>query len=119
MVRALNQAGIPTIGTGGNFLAKTRLPDPRINAIITNPPYGDDGGLACQFIEHALELVPIVAMLLRVDFDSGVTRQHLFRNCPAFACKLSVLSRINWFPGKFSLERTDLQQMIRNAPDEF
>jgi hypothetical protein len=74
MVRALNQAGSPTIGTGGDFLAQLRLPDLRVNAVITNPPYGYSGKLARQFIEHALTLVPIVAMLLRVDFDSGRTR---------------------------------------------
>jgi hypothetical protein len=52
--------------------------------------------------EHALELVPVVAMLLRVDFDSGVTRRHLFEHCPAFALKLVLLDRIVWFesPGK-------------------
>jgi hypothetical protein len=58
--------------------------------------------LAVKFIEHGLELVPIVAMLLKVDFDSGRTpRQHLFRNCPAFVCKLTLLNRIEWFPGDY------------------
>jgi hypothetical protein len=57
--------------------------------------------LAVKFIEHALELVPIVAMLLKIDFDSGRTRQHLFRNCPAFACKIVLLDRIEWFPGEY------------------
>jgi hypothetical protein len=80
MVRVFNQAGVPTIGTGGDFPAQTRLPDPRINTVITNPPYGYSGKLARQFVEHALELVPIVAMLLRVDFDSGRTWPHLFRS---------------------------------------
>jgi hypothetical protein len=101
MVSALNQIGLPTIGTGGDFLQMTVLPDPSINLIITNPPYGKSGKLAVQFIEHALQLAPIVAMLLRVDFDSGRTRQHLFRNCPAFACKVTLLDRIEWFPGEY------------------
>jgi hypothetical protein len=74
MVRALNQAGLPSIGTGGNFLKMISLPDPTIDAIITNPPYGKSGRSAVRFIEHALELVPLVAMLLKVDFDSGQTR---------------------------------------------
>lgn len=77
MVRALNEAGIPTIGTGGDFLKQTGVPDPRVNTIITNALYGHGGKLARQFIEHALELVPLVAMLLRVDLDSRT--QHLFR----------------------------------------
>jgi hypothetical protein len=59
-------------------------------------------GLAVRFIAHALELVPVVAMLLRVDFDSGRTHQHLFRNCPAFALKLVLLHRVDWFPGEYS-----------------
>jgi hypothetical protein len=102
MVRALNQAGLPTIGTGGDFLTQTQLPDPRVNACVSNPPYGYHGKLARQFIEHALELVPVVAMLLRVDFDSGRTRTHLFRTCPAFACKLTLLNRVQWFVGEHS-----------------
>jgi hypothetical protein len=103
MVLALNRAGLPTVWAAGvgDFLEIAQLPSPDINAIITSPPYGHGGQLARQFIEHALELVPVVAMLLRVDFDSGRTRQHLFRNCPAFACKLTLLDRIEWFPGEY------------------
>jgi hypothetical protein len=101
MVRALTQAGLPTVGTRGNFLEMSVLPDSTVNAVVTNPPYGAGGRLAVCFIEHALKLVPITAMLLRVDFDSGRTRQHLFRNCPAFACKLTLLDRIEWFPGEY------------------
>lgn len=101
MVRALNQGGTPTIGTSGDFLTQTHPANPRIKTIICNRPYGYSGKLARQFIEHALKLVPIVAMLLRVDFDSGRTRQHLFRNCLAFACKLTPLDRIEWFPDEY------------------
>jgi hypothetical protein len=101
MVQALSQAGLPTIGTGGDFLKLVELPDPRINAIVTNPPYGPNGRLAVRFIERARTLVPFVAMLLKVDFDSGRTRVHLFRDCPAFACKLTLLDRIEWFAGDY------------------
>ncbi len=70
-----------------------RMPD----AIITNPPYE----LAPQFIEHALRLMEphpgLVAMLLRCDFDHAKSRTHLFRDCPAFACKLVLMKRIVWF----------------------
>jgi hypothetical protein len=56
-----------------------------------------------RLIEHALELpVPHVAMLLRNDFDSAISRQHLFRNCPIFAGKLVLLNRIKWFVGASS-----------------
>ena len=41
-------------------------------------------------------------MLLRNDFDSAITRQHLFRNEPRFAFKLVLLNRIKWFDGPSS-----------------
>jgi hypothetical protein len=46
--------------------------------------------------------VPRVAMLLRNDFDSAITRQHLFRHEPRFAFKLILLNRIKWFDGPSS-----------------
>ncbi len=73
--------------------------NPEIDAICTNPPYGKGGKLAEQFIEHALILSDSVAMLLRVDFDSGKTRQHLFGGNPAFSHKIVLLDRIMWFEG--------------------
>ena len=38
-------------------------------------------------------------MLLPIDFDSAITRQDVFRFCPAFAGKLVLLNRIRWIPG--------------------
>ena len=76
------------------------LPYARIDSVCTNPPHGYQGKLACQFIIHALELVPVVAMLLRVDFDSGKSRTGLFRDCAAFDRKIVLLDRIEWFPRK-------------------
>jgi hypothetical protein len=56
-----------------------------------------------RFIEHALELqIPRIAMLLRVDFDSAITRQHLFRHCKYFAGKVVLLNWIKWFEGPSS-----------------
>jgi hypothetical protein len=90
----------------GDFLTLDRSPRPNI---ITNPPFGQRGALAEQFIEHALRLtedsVGMVAMLLRVDFDSAKTRRHLFGDNPAWSKKLVLTSRIKWFdmppePGK-------------------
>ena len=83
--------------TNDNFLARTSPPYSCIDGVCTNPPYGSQGKLACQFISHALNLVPVVVMLLRVDFDSGKTRTHLFRDCKAFARKIVLLDRIIWF----------------------
>src|SRR5262249_20684417 len=71
----------------------------------TNPPYGERkrGELAVAFIEHALTLdIPRIALLLRVDFDSALTRRHLFADEPRFAGKLILLNRIKWFDGPSS-----------------
>ena len=93
----LHDEGFDAIATNDNFLAQTSLPGTDIDGICTNPPYGYGGRLACQFIAHAIELVPVVAMLLRVDFDSGKTRTSMFRDCPAFDRKVVLLHRIVWF----------------------
>jgi hypothetical protein len=71
------------------------------DAIVTNPPYGLQGKLAERFIERALDLMRpgrgVVAMLLKVDFDSGLTRRRFFADCPAWRTKLVLLKRIEWF----------------------
>jgi hypothetical protein len=67
------------------------------NAVITNPPFRR----AREFIEHALAVTKphegFVAILLRVDYDSARTRQHLFAHCRAFARKIVLTRRIVWF----------------------
>jgi len=69
------------------------------DAVITNPPYSH----AQEFITHALKLTKPhngrVAMLLRIDYDSARSRQHLFGRCRAFAKKLVLTSRIRWIAG--------------------
>jgi hypothetical protein len=97
IARALRDRGFEVIATNDDFLTRDSPPSDRTQAIVTNPPYGSQGKLACQFINHALELVPIVAMLLRVDFDSARTRTSLFRDCEAFARKIVLLNSITWF----------------------
>jgi hypothetical protein len=97
LAQVLCAEGFKVTVTCDDFLARCALPESDIDSIVTNPPYGLGGRLAQRFIEHALELAPVVAMLLRVDFDSGVTRRHLFEHCPAFALKLTLLDRIVWF----------------------
>lgn len=70
------------------------------DAIVTNPPYT----LAREFIEHALGLMEpvggVVAMLLRNEYDSAKTRQHLFGGHPAFARKLTLTKRPQWIEGE-------------------
>jgi hypothetical protein len=40
--------------------------------------------------------------LLRNDFDSAISRQHLFRHNPIFSGKVILLNRIRWFTGPSS-----------------
>jgi hypothetical protein len=98
IAEALSAAGYEVAATRDDFLATIKPPHDRINVIVCNPPYGGAGRLACQFIARALELVPHVAMLLRIDFDSAKTRVHLFRDHPDFAGKIILLNRVIWFP---------------------
>jgi hypothetical protein len=50
-------------------------------------------------LEHALTLpVQYIAALLPIDFDSAISRQHLFRRCPSFIGKIVLLGRLRWIP---------------------
>jgi hypothetical protein len=97
---ALRAHGFDVVGTditqGVDFL-KTGTVPARVQTLVTNPPYR----LAQGFIEHALSFdqIRIVAMLLRIDYDSARRRQHLFAGCPAFAGKLVLTKRIRWIEG--------------------
>lgn len=88
MAQTLRNEGFQVTATNTDFLATRSLPHSDIDSIVTNPPYGGRGRLACRFIEHALELAPHVLMLLRNDFNSARTRAHLFRDRPAFKHKV-------------------------------
>jgi hypothetical protein len=83
------------------------------DAIITNPPFGQGGRLATQFIELGLTRIRryggLLALLLPVDFDSAKTRARYFGDCPEFVGKIVLRKRIVWFP------RSD---GIREAPKE-
>jgi hypothetical protein len=102
LIATLHRQGVKAIGTGHDFLAVTEPPVAGVTDIVCNPPYGRErrGELAIAFIRHALSLpIPRIAMLLPVDFDSAVSRQDVFRFCPAFAGKLVLLNRIRWIAG--------------------
>ena len=99
MVGVLESAGHLVLAgdilKGFDFL--TLDPGPAtIHAVITNPPYL----LAQEVIEHAMECAPLVAMLLRTDYDHAKTRRHLFGNCKTFAKKIVLTKRIVWFERK-------------------
>jgi hypothetical protein len=81
-----------------DFLSCSQMPA-NYEAIITNPPYET----ATEFCELALKLTEpvdgLVAMLMRVDFDSAKGRSHIFRDNPAWSKKLVLTKRIVWFEG--------------------
>lgn len=73
---------------------------PAFDAIITNPPYGRGNRDAVRFAELAVERCSgLVALLLTAKFDFGKTRRHLFADCPRFMAKITLVDRIQWFPG--------------------
>jgi hypothetical protein len=105
-----------------DFLAQTKLPNPNIRAIFTNPPYetislieeqwaylvplarkygirSNKVSLAELFLRHAIELMrPVkgqVAMFLRNEFDCGSKRMDLF-SLPPFHKKIVVTKRPRW-----------------------
>lgn len=69
--------------------------------IITNPPYGD---LAQPIIEKAIALMQpskgFVAMLLRHEWDCASGREHLFKDHPAYAAKVTLTFRPHWVSPK-------------------
>lgn len=78
-----------------DFLAGGMLAEP-FDAIITNPPYKH----ADDFVRRALETTKplgLVAMLLKVDFDSAKTRADLFAECDHYRAKIVLTDRIQWF----------------------
>ena len=100
VAQVLRDEGFHVTATNNDFLSRASLPYTRMDGVCTNPPYGISGQLACQFVAHALEFVPVVVMLLRIDFDSGKTRTHQFRDCQSFDSKIVLLDRIVWFERK-------------------
>jgi hypothetical protein len=79
-----------------DFLMERKAPD-GCQAVITNPPYK----LAEEFVAHALDLCPLVVMLLRLSFleserrrgilDGGqLARVLIFRN------RLPMMHRAGW-----------------------
>jgi hypothetical protein len=107
LVSALNALGVEAVGTTTDFFIAE--PPRGIDTIVCNPPYGRGGTLAVRFIVRALELASIrrIFMLLPIDFDSAITRQPLFRYCPAFAAKIVLLGRIRWIAGSTGAPSTN------------
>ena len=79
-----------------DFLGEIGMPTD-VEAIVTNPPFK----LAERFVEHALQLCPLVVMLLRLAFleserrcgileGRGLARVHVFRR------RLPMMHRAGW-----------------------
>ena len=110
--RVLRAAGISVYasdivdyGTAGqdgqaDFFAITTLPDRRISAIVSNPPYGRK--LAARFVRHALTLVPDVYALLPLTFLELADREDIlrtgsgFRRVLVFSDRLPRMHRDGW-----------------------
>jgi hypothetical protein len=113
MVEALRAAGAKVLATDihdygfrlarvFDFTAPLPADWPLPDGIITNSPYGDRNQLAVRFIELGLQRIGasgFLALLLPNDFDSAVTRRHLFADCSAFSMKIVLTRRIVWFAG--------------------
>jgi hypothetical protein len=80
----------------GDFLAQEKMPA-GCNCILTNPPFN----IAEKFVTHALELSPLVILLLRLAFleserrcgileNRGLARVHVFRK------RLPMMHRDQW-----------------------
>jgi hypothetical protein len=86
----------PTHFANRDFLLERKAPE-GCQAIVTNPPFK----LAEEFVAHALELSPLVIMLLRLAFmeserrcgileGRGLARIHVFRK------RLPMMHRDGW-----------------------
>jgi hypothetical protein len=85
---------LPDATSGVDFLMERHAP-PGVEAIVTNPPFK----LAGKFVEHALKLVPLVVMLLRVQFLESAERGPLFDR--------GVLARVRLFRDRLPMMHRD------------
>jgi hypothetical protein len=123
MVEALKTAGATVYATDiarygypldevMDFLSPQNPKPLRWHWTVTNPAWGKRNKTAEAFVARGLQRLSPgqgLALLLPVDFDSGVTRRKFFHDCPAFIGKIVLTQRAVWF------QRTD---GIREAPKE-
>jgi len=91
--------GVPAAPPGGygrDFLLEQQAP-PGCQAIVTNPPYR----LAPQFVRHALTLVPVTCMLLRLAFLESTSRTDILEGGQlaqvlVFRKRLPMMHRRDW-----------------------
>jgi hypothetical protein len=79
---------------GIDFLMERKLPE-HCTAIVTNPPYK----LGNEFVRHAIELCPLVIMLLRLAFLESESRADLINRLSrvhVFGRRLPMMHRHGW-----------------------
>lgn len=81
---------------GIDFLMEWKLP-PNCQAIVTNPPFK----LANEFVRHAIDLCPLVIMLLRLSFIESEIRSDILDNGKlsrvyCFKKRLPMMHRDGW-----------------------
>jgi hypothetical protein len=81
---------------GHDFLLELDAPE-GTEAIVTNPPFQ----LAEEFVAHALDLAPMVVMLLRLAFMESERRCHILENrglarVHVFRKRLPMMHRDGW-----------------------
>lgn len=109
IVRVLRAAGYPVLATDlvdygsgdqdaarRDFLFERAAPE-GLAAIVTNPPYKN----AAAFAARAIELAPLVVMLLRLQFLEGVGRSALLdggqlAKVLVFRDRLPMMHRAGW-----------------------
>src|SRR5262245_20074360 len=79
-----------------DFLLERKAPN-GCKGIVTNPPFK----LVEQFVAHALELSPLVEMLLRLAFYESERRSDILENCGlkrvlCFRKRLPMMHRARW-----------------------
>jgi hypothetical protein len=71
------------------------------DGIITNPAWGSGNRTAASFIRAGLRRITdsggFLALLLPVDFDSGVTRTEFFHESHLFLARIILTARPVWF----------------------
>jgi hypothetical protein len=88
--------GDPTASYRHDFLME-RKPPPGCEAIVTNPPFK----LVEQFVAHAIEICPLVIMLLRLAFYESDRRSDILEGCGlarihCFRKRLPMMHRAGW-----------------------
>lgn len=100
---ALNEATAGAVVTGDFLQSLDVLKRCQFDFVITNPPYN----LAEEFIKAALDVAPVVAMLLRINFVASQKRRNFFAeqkpgiyvlpNRPSFTGDGGDMTEYAWF----------------------